>query len=512
MNVRLLRHRWLQHSYLFLILIVATVLRFLLVLRGGQFIFPDESLYFRSFKVVSASGSEQVGKALWEWIITYDRHIGFLFLGLGPATIQNKLIALRGGSFEQTLWLPAMIFSLASVAAIVLVYGIALRAGAQRREATLAALLLAGSTVFFVWSRHLLPYDTSMALALWALWLGMVRSNSAKRSYAVGVILGLAFLTYYGYWMLVVAVAVVHIWWVYPSFENVLKRSIGVAAGALSWLVFMSILNADVSSRTFFLHRLEGFSKSIEQGVFAEGWSVPWAFLWHAEHLLLLLWGAGVFLAVGLIIRGCDKARARVLTWLGLVGVLYLSLVVSSTLLHRFVVYGRLVHPLLPFFCLLTAFALAEMASRVALSRQMKRIGGGLAILSFVIVVAMNYSTPFAQKWPRDIINRVFSEYGNVSRTLTIVGPETGNVPLIDRLLHIPPPPEKPTRWVLLNVDYPYPVITSQPPPDGKVIFKIDNPFSYYPYQYEGWTPEMRQILRSTDISMQLIDTKAGDQ
>jgi hypothetical protein len=54
---------------------------------------------------------------------------------------------------------------------------------------------MAGATTMLYYSRHLLPYDTSMALALAALWCG-VGQGSRIRSVACGALSAFAFLTY----------------------------------------------------------------------------------------------------------------------------------------------------------------------------------------------------------------------------------------------------------------------------------------------------------------------------
>jgi len=78
----------------------------------------------------------------------------------------------------------------------------------------------------------------------------------------------------------------------------------------------------------------------------------------------LLLIGWAIALAWCLW-RFREAIHAR-LTRAGLVGVVcvYASLAVSSTILHRFVVYGRLSRPLLPFLCLIGGAVIAQWLAR----------------------------------------------------------------------------------------------------------------------------------------------------
>ena len=69
--------------------------------------------------------------------------------------------------------LPGILLSQISVISIALVYAIARRAGRDRVEALIAAALMASAATMFYYARHLLPYDSSLALGLLALWCGL---------------------------------------------------------------------------------------------------------------------------------------------------------------------------------------------------------------------------------------------------------------------------------------------------------------------------------------------------
>src|SRR4029079_4041194 len=95
-----------------------------------------------------------------------------------------------------------------------------------------------------------------------------------------------------------------------------------------------------------------------------EGFSLPWAYLWHAEHGLLLVWIAAVIL----VVSGAGAWNARRLQtarlWVIAAGVIYLGLGFSSAFLHVFVVMGRQSRQIVPFLCLATAAAAAEWLQR----------------------------------------------------------------------------------------------------------------------------------------------------
>ena len=82
------------------------------------------------------------------------------------------------------------------------------------------------------------------------------------------------------------------------------------------------------------------FSGRVNEGTFEEGWRLPWAYLWHAEHTLLLVWLA----CTAWWLYRWPVALKRPTVRIAIVGLiaLYAVLVVTSVFLEMFVVYGRL--------------------------------------------------------------------------------------------------------------------------------------------------------------------------
>ena len=83
---------------------------------------------------------------------------------------------------------------------------------------------------------------------------------------------------------------------------------------------------------------LRAFAGTIKQGDFSEGWRLPFVYLWHAEHALLI----ALTVTLGTCLWRFREAIHTRLTRAGLVGAVcvYSSLAISSTILHRFVVRG----------------------------------------------------------------------------------------------------------------------------------------------------------------------------
>jgi hypothetical protein len=244
------KYFWKQHKTLILLLAVSWCLRVVLVLQGGQLYWPDEHRYFRSGGFLSSLAHADLGGAL-DFIVQTPAHTGFVLVGSLPAVVQYATKLLLGLSAEDTIWIPALFLSLASVGCIGLAYTVARKAGADKREGLMAAFMVASATSIFYYSRHLLPYDSSMALVLLALWIGLDVRPSVWRSIIVGIVAGLAFLTYNGYWACVLTVIAIHVLHGKQSAAEVIKRGIAVGLGLVILPALLTIASIARSTTPF---------------------------------------------------------------------------------------------------------------------------------------------------------------------------------------------------------------------------------------------------------------------
>jgi hypothetical protein len=60
---------------------------------------------------------------------------------------------------------------------------------------------------------------------------------------------------------------------------------------------------------------------------------------------------------------------------------------------------------------------------------------------------------------------------------------------------------------VLLNARYLHPVFGPKPAPAGRELYRTRHPLEYLPFQYEGFLPVERSLLRSSDVAIRLVDT-----
>jgi hypothetical protein len=145
---------------------------------------------------------------------------------------------------------------------------------------------------------------------------------------------------------------------------------------------------------------------------------------------------------------------------------------VTSVVLERMVVYGRLARQLVPFASILAAATLARMWR----ASPRRRLAATLVLAAVVIQAMLNFYRPLTQVFP--------PEFRRLAAKAS-VGADG--------------------RRLLLFAGHIYPTPPPVPPEAGEVIIARRHPLQFLPYQYEGYTPEERAALRAADIRMRLV-------
>ena len=469
-----------------LVLLAAMTIRVVLAARGGQFYSSDEYVHFTP----ALAAADALGRGEWDAalvaLIQQEHHMGFR-LSSALVAVTGRLIA--PGQLELT----ACLLASASVAVILLVYALARRLGAPREEALLAMLFAATATSLTYFSRHLMPYDTGLALDLLALWLAL-RVGGFGRAVAVGAVACLGFLTYYAYLAVAAVAGAVH---VLRTRAGVGRRLAGVALGAAAVFACFEIATVTRGAtipwvlpfHVMLWRFLHGAPESWGSS-YAEGWWVPGAYLWHVEHLVVVVW-------VALIIVGCVIGTRRARQWGAIAVGLYAWMVLHSTVLGESVVLGRFVRQVVPFLCLGAAAGLADALARL------RRRGGwrarrhwwAIGVAVYAGAVILNLWPVFAQRFPRDLDRRWRAAHGPLAYDQTLLGPDgtagTG-------------------RYVAFNVRMagpPWPVVGVRDEPlPGCVIEAYPHPLAWPGYQYEGYTEAGRAAVRAQPYLMALVE------
>jgi hypothetical protein len=444
------------------IMVVSLALRIVLVVSGGQFYWGDESRYTQARDIAAGLGRDAFVSAVKR--MSNGQHPLFPIVGVIPAAIERITVT--------DTRIPGAFFASFSVLNIGLLALIARRSGASTLEAAIAAALLALSASFFYYARHLVPYDVAMFFGLVALWLGLDATRHPLPSVLCGVFAACAFFTYTGYWTLGGTALVIHVIQA-QDWAASLRRAVLGGIGLLGTIGLIVGASA-VTTGDELVRRLLEFSRAVSQGTFNEGWRLPWEYLWHAEHFLLVLW----LIAAGWCLARLTSNQISPSARVGLLGIamVYGTLVVFSVFLHKFVVYGRLARQLVPFLCLTGGAAIHAIYS--SLPSRTRRVWAASVWIALVVQAAFNFATPLRQVFPDRFLR-------DAQRSASL---PAGATTLAINARHLYPGPAPVTL-----------------PPRFVVISQAPHPLQFLPYQYEGYTPAERQALRSTDIAMRFL-------
>ncbi len=458
------------------ILFFSLILRATLIVRGGQFYFSDESRYQISRDVAGFLLHGKIGMALAD-LVASPEHLGFKIIGVLPAAFETM--------FGASLSLPALFFSLFSVLNLYLIYKLSQRSGASPNQSILALLFAASSHALLYYSRHLLPYDTALFFGLLALYVGSNEEPTINTSLACGVLGCLCFVTYNGYWTLAGFAMLVHIF-VRNNWDGIFwRKAILTALGFILPVLLLFILAHAFGINLFSEYRK--FASSIRQGDFVEGWSLPFEYLWSAEHLNILIFGGLSLFSISRLFKNRDQNHQ----WIWAAGLLfvYVSLVIFSVLLHKFVVYGRLARQMMPFIILLAASGLSSMTERTSSAGRIS----WLVIALIMLQAAWNFAASYNVSYPREFAARIQAQYPDFEFSEK-------------RLAFGAPTACRYNRYILENAKYFLTPPDSTPPENGTVLLSVFHPVNFRPYQYEGYPAAQRKKFRQLNLKMSFYE------
>lgn len=458
--------RWIIPAILF----VSLLLRWLLVLRGGQYYFSDEGRYETSRAFAESALQGDFAMAFSQFFIAPE-HLGFKIIGILPAFFEQFT--------RESLAIPALFFSLFSTFNLYLIYKISKRTDATERESLIALIFAASSMSLLYYSRHLMPYDTAMTFGLLAVYTAVAERPNLKTSLVCGALAFACFITYNGYWSLAALGILIHVFRNNSNTGQLIRKGSLTAAGFAfpAILVFMLALLAG----TNLLTEYRTFSTTVSQGSFDEGWSLPFEYFWYTEYLVFIAFIALSIFATAHTIKRRDNSPVL---WTGAIVFLYVCLVIPSVFLHSFVVYGRLARQMIPFLILLAAGGIVSI-ERSSSGRNATRI-----ILAIIVVQAVwNYKSSLGLSYPREFAQQAQSQHPEFefSEKRHTFGAPTlcqNNGYIIENVKYFVTPPEQ------------------NPLVQGQLLFSAPHPVNFLPYQYEGYTYEERERLRELKIEM----------
>lgn len=460
-------HNWIVVS----ILLISLVLRWILIFRGGQYYISDETRYEVSRNAARFLLQGQWIEALKQFTISPE-HVGFKVIGIIPALLEH----IAGTS----LVLPAMFFSLFSVLNLYLIFLLARRFAPSSNEPLYAICIAASCLSLLYYSRHLFPYDMSLSFGLLALYAALTRNETARTSVVCGGLSFLCFITYNGYWSLAAFVMLANILMNGENKSRTIQTAIFTAIGFVAPLAFLIVGMQRLGTNMISAYRL--FAASITQGSFQEGWSLPFAYFWHAEHTVILILGV---LSTIAILSQFKTSRQETKLWAGGILFIYLCLFIPSVILKFFVVYGKLARQMIPFVVLLSAQELVQLENRAALGRKLTVIISALIFIQ----AAWNFMSSYHLNYPRQFVAEAKAKFPGFefsSKRLAFGAPVIcqNNGYIMESAKYYVTPPER------------------IPQVQGQLLLSALHPSNFLPYQYDGDPPVIRRLFRIQKLRM----------
>src|SRR6266498_322295 len=461
------------------ILLISLILRWILIFRGGQYYISDETRYIASQDAVGLFLQGQIGEA-FSHLASSPEHLGFKIIGIFPALIEHII--------GPSLIMPAMFFSLFSVLNLYLLFLLSQRTSASSSAPLFALALGASCLSLLYYSRHLFPYDLSMSFGLLALYVGLAKNQTVKTSLVCGALSFLCFITYNGYWSLASFAILVHVFMKSETISRTLQKAILTGTGFVTPLALLIIAASLAGTNMVSASRL--FATSITQGVFEEGWSLPFAYFWVTEHTVILILGALSLFALINMLKGL---RNHVELWLGAVLFIYLCLLIPSVFLHYFVVYGRLARQMIPFLVLLSAEGLAQLEAHTVTGSKITK----LIMVAILVQAAWNFTETYNLAYPREFVAEAQARYPKFefsSKRLAFGAPVIcqNNGYIMENAKYYVDPPEM------------------IPHVQGQLLLSAPHPSHFLPYQYDGDSPTTRQIFQTLKLRMNFYKVDEG--
>jgi hypothetical protein len=340
--------------------------------------------------------------------------------------------------------------------------------------------------------RHLLPYDWSLLVAAYAIWLTVTRDATARLAFTIGVLCAVVVGLYSGYYLLA---AVIGVAFVGRSFSNGWHVGYRNAAWSAAGVAVV-VVGLEVVCRAGGVSYVESsrtLGRSINLGSFDEGWTFLPEYLWRVERLSGVLLLTATIVAIGRAIVRAYRRAAAPIDWLILSALFgWMVQAALSANFRTFVFYGRLIHPWMFFMALALGAAIAAIRHET-----IRRIVCGVVALAAILSWSDSMRAYYQLAYPPDVLYslRIDTTRLPPERMVCELTPGTSYAspgPL-DRTTRRPYTAD--TNYLLINF--------CQGPPSGRAYIDVNEPqifdgphwLTFPAYGFEGFNPVAREEI-----------------
>jgi hypothetical protein len=487
------------------LVVVAAAYRFSLLGHGAQ-AFVDETFYFTSVKALQSVSSGDIRGAIVDLSMARGRN--------GTALLQMPVAALQAipahygvpASNLRSLLIPTACNVFVTLLSLYLVFEIGRVLCANDAAALAGAAVYAFLTSTNLYIRHLVPYDWALCVGLLALWLAVTRPQTRGLAVVTGALTGAVLTLYTGYYPLCGVVGVAILWEAWESRERGDALPFALVFAASAGAVILAMEAIFRLGGLSYIGSLRGVRRDISFTSFGDGWSFLPEYLLDVERLsglvlilgaIVYVWNGGIRLARG-ILRPIDRVMLPML-------VAVAAQAASSIYLHAIPLYGRLIHPWMPFL----AWMLADALTRVPERRRTQGYAG-VAAAALVSWTAAAW-TYLPLRYPPDVLYAMGIDTTKLAadRKLCELYPGTSYAspgPL-DRTTNAPYTNDD--GYVLLNFcqalpEVPRPRVTETIPASATRVFDGPHWMGFPAYAYEGLIEADRAAMRRENYRLQV--------
>ena len=482
----------------FVVLMVVVAVFRLTLLERGELAFVDETFYFTSVMAVQSLAAGDIHGA----VAALDKARG----RQGATLLQLPVAALQAipshfgvpASNLRSLLIPAVCNVAVTLLTLWLFFAICLAVCDDEWAALAAAVVYALLVNTNLYVRHMVPYDWALCLGMGALWLGITRRGTIANVALAGWLIGMLVTTYTGYYLLacVAGAVVVGQAWRADGWLRAVRAAVVFGAAAVSVVGAMELLfRAGGSS---YLANVMAVRRDIAFSSIDDGW------MFLPEYLVIVERLAGVVLLVG-VAAYAWRVGVRVFRRdVCLVDYLLLPAVLawtvqsaSSAQWHAIPLFGRLLHPWMPFL----AWALADTLA--AINRSTVRAAACAAVVCAAVVSSVVSARVYYRlAYPSSVLYALGIDTTRLSedQMLCELNPGTwyASPAPLDRVTGYPYTSSD--RFLLLNfcqalMVVPQPRLTAAIRPDARLIYDGPHWMSFPAYAFEGLTHADRAAM-----------------
>lgn len=514
--------RFLQKKNIIFILIGILAIYRLTLIDKGTFAFYDETRYVSALNAVQKVFELDFAGFCFE-VSNTDGRPGDVLTRIPPAFIQCGILKTTGIPLENphSLLIPVLFNVVVSLLISFVFYQIILLLfNADYFVAIIGTTIFSLLVTNNLYIRHILPYDTSLLLALFILCflLSTHKKNasiiSIRSVEIIGFLAGFQYSIYPGHYYFVALFGTLIFFLDKDDLlsKDKIKKIFCYGLAISSVLLFFQALS--MVGNNSFIAGSTRISQTITQGSFEEGLTFIGKYLLQVEKPVgYVLLAATLFFIILSIVKTYkhginylrNEGELNLIVLIMLVGYIFHGSL--STIFHKMVFHGRIIHIYFPFIVLAT-LAIVEASPLSALQRRGVYYGlTSLSIISFTIFNTQYYSLAY----PRDVL------YDNGINIYTSVYPEhfVTETPMVFPYYSPPPldsaslkPYTNGKFYSVVNSCFFYPVydqyIPYKPNPNEKLVFEGEHFLGFLAYSYEGHNIHDRNLLQERKYKVKI--------